>query len=84
MLVRDRLGTPVTEVGSLLDVRRIRKLKTLGHTENHQVLNFASEGIWVSGLPVRASARRCSLSAHRVRSTRKVTQAGENDWTPRI
>ena len=49
MLVRDRLGTPVTEVGSLLDVRRIRKLKTLGHTENHQVLNFASEGIWVSG-----------------------------------
>ena len=54
MLVRVRLGTPraragVTEVGSLLDVRQIRKLKTPGHTENHQVLNFASEGIWVSG-----------------------------------
>ena len=49
MLVRDRLGTLVTEVGSLLDVRRIRILKTFGHTENHEVINFASEGIWVSG-----------------------------------
>ena len=49
MLVRDRLGTPVTEVGSPLDVRRIRKLKALGHTEIHKVLNFASDGTWVSG-----------------------------------
>ncbi len=42
-LVRDRLGTQVTEIGQqtiLFDFRRIRTLKPFGHTDNHQVLNY--------------------------------------------